>query len=341
MKEELISIIVPIYNVAKYLDRCMKSLLDQSYQNIEIILIDDGSTDDSGEKCEFYSSKDNRINVIHKKNEGLGMARNSGLKIAQGKYVLFVDSDDYIESQMIERLYDKLKKNNADTCFCRYYNTSVDGRDTIARELYKKNNYLGEEVKEVLLGMIGSQQSQPGDVEIGMSVWKGLYSLDIIRNNHIIFPSEREYISEDIIFHIHYIPLTKHIAIENTANYHYCDNGSSLTKKYNPNRFIMEKRLMKKEISELEKIFEKDEFIQRLYKAFLGRVRYCIKQEVLLNSKKIKIRKNIKAICSDETVQDIILNFDDKKIQITKRIVNFFIKKKLVFALMIVFRIKK
>ena len=165
--------------------------------------------------------------------------------------------------------------------------------------------------------------------------------MDIIRNNHIIFPSEREYISEDIIFHIHYIPLTKHIAIENTANYHYCDNGSSLTKKYNPNRFIMEKRLMKKEISELEKIFEKDEFIQRLYKAFLGRVRYCIKQEVLLNSKKIKIRKNIKAICSDETVQDIILNFDDKKIQITKRIVNFFIKKKLVFALMIVFRIKK
>ena len=137
------------------------------------------------------------------------------------------------------------------------------------------------------------------------------------------------------------VETTKHIAIENTANYHYCDNGSSLTKKYNPNRFIMEKRLMKKEISELEKIFEKDEFIQRLYKAFLGRVRYCIKQEVLLNSKKIKIRKNIKAICSDETVQDIILNFDDKKIQITKRIVNFFIKKKLVFALMIVFRIKK
>ena len=90
-----------------------------------------------------------------------------------------------------------------------------------------------------------------------MSVWKGLYSLDIIRNNHIIFPSEREYISEDIIFHIHYIPLTKHIAIENTANYHYCDNGSSLTKKYNPNRFIMEKRLMKKEISELEKILKR------------------------------------------------------------------------------------
>lgn len=71
MKEELISIIVPIYNVAKYLDRCMKSLLDQSYQNIEIILIDDGSTDDSGEKCEFYSSKDNRIKVIHKKMKDL------------------------------------------------------------------------------------------------------------------------------------------------------------------------------------------------------------------------------------------------------------------------------
>lgn len=109
MENELISVIVPVYNVSRYIDRCMTSLLKQTYENIEIILVDDGSPDDCGFKCDQYARTDSRVYVIHKKNAGLGMARNSGLDIAKGKYVAFIDSDDYVDEQMFERLYDRLK----------------------------------------------------------------------------------------------------------------------------------------------------------------------------------------------------------------------------------------
>ena len=173
MGKSLISVIVPIYNVSRYLERCMESLLHQTYKNIEIIMVDDGSSDDCGKKCDRYAAEEPRIKVIHKKNAGLGMARNSGLEIAEGEYVMFIDSDDYTDVRMIERLYHRLTEEGADTCFCRYYDTSSEGKNELARETYLKQSYCGDETKKVLLGMIGSLPEQAGDVEIGMSVWKG------------------------------------------------------------------------------------------------------------------------------------------------------------------------
>lgn len=303
MENELISIIVPIYNVSKYLDRCMESLLKQTYTNIEIIMVDDGSPDDCGSKCDDYASRDRRIKVIHKQNAGLGMARNSGLDIANGKYVAFIDSDDYVDIEMIEKLYHRLQNTKADTCFCRYYNVTAEKMNILAPEIYKKNNYQQDEIKEILLGMIGSLPEEPGDVEIGMSVWKGLYSLDIINKSKIRFQSERKYISEDIIFHIEYLQKAQKVVVEETPNYYYCDNGGSLTKSYKANRFEMEKILFQKVINELDKIFQEEEYNQRLFKSFLGRVRRCISQEVNDNSNRKNVRKNIKQICEDQLVQ--------------------------------------
>lgn len=341
MEKKLISIIVPIYNVSRYLDRCMESLVNQTYRSIEIIMVDDGSPDDCGEKCDRYATRDSRIRVLHKKNEGLGMARNSGLDIARGDYVIFIDSDDYTDPRMAERLYKKLEKNGADTCFCRYYNTTSDGKSILAREIYEKEEYYGDETKEVLLGMIGSMPEQNGDVEIGMSVWKGIYSMNIIRQNNISFPSERKYISEDIIFHIQYLTKCKHIVVETTPNYYYCDNGASLTKSYKANRFEMEKILLEKEIQELDQIFGRDQYLQRLYKAFLGRIRRCIAQEVNANPEKNTITANIKAVCSDSKVQEVLRQFENSKQRLPKRIINNFIKYKCTWLLVAVFKIKK
>lgn len=341
MENELISIIVPIYNVSKYLDRCMESLLKQTYTNIEIIMVDDGSPDDCGSKCDDYASRDRRIKVIHKQNAGLGMARNSGLDIANGKYVAFIDSDDYVNIEMIEKLYHRLQNTKADTCFCRYYNVTAEKTNILAPEIYKKNNYQQDEIKEILLGMIGSLPEEPGDVEIGMSVWKGLYSLDIINKSKIRFQSERKYISEDIIFHIEYLQKAQKVVVEETPNYYYCDNGGSLTKSYKANRFEMEKILFQKVINELDKIFQEEEYNQRLFKSFLGRVRRCISQEVNDNSNRKNVRKNIKQICEDQLVQSVIEKFDDKNLQVTKRMVNFFMKYKMVLALYCVFKIRK
>ncbi len=123
MMKELISVIVPVYNVEKYLDNCVQSILRQSYTNLEIILIDDGSTDKSSQLCDEYSQKDKRIKVIHKKNGGQSDARNVGITVATGKYIAFVDSDDYIDEQFLEQLYLAIKKNKSDISMCKYKKT--------------------------------------------------------------------------------------------------------------------------------------------------------------------------------------------------------------------------
>ena len=113
---EKISVIVPVYNVKLYLHKCVDSILNQTYQNIEVLLIDDGSTDGSSDICDSYTEKDSRIKVVHKKNGGLSSARNTGLDMATGEYILFVDSDDYIDIEMIRRLYDALVKTGGYEC---------------------------------------------------------------------------------------------------------------------------------------------------------------------------------------------------------------------------------
>ena len=112
----MISLVVPIYNVEKFLGQCIESIINQTYNDIEIILVDDGSTDNSGKICDEYKSIDNRIRVIHKVNGGLSSARNAGMRIAQGEYICFIDSDDYIDSQMLEIMKKQIK--NADIVIC-------------------------------------------------------------------------------------------------------------------------------------------------------------------------------------------------------------------------------
>ena len=118
MNNSLVSVIVPIYNVEKYLPRCVESIINQEYKNLEIILVDDGSPDNSPQICDEYAKKDTRIKVIHKENGGLSDARNAGMKMATGEYVSFIDSDDWIDSKFISLLYEGIKKSGADVAEC-------------------------------------------------------------------------------------------------------------------------------------------------------------------------------------------------------------------------------
>lgn len=120
MANELVSIILPIYNVENYLRRCVESVINQTYQNLEIILVDDGSKDSSGKICDEYCAKDSRVKCIHKKNGGLSDARNAGIEIATGVYLCFIDSDDFIHSQYVETLHGALKKYDADMAVCNF-----------------------------------------------------------------------------------------------------------------------------------------------------------------------------------------------------------------------------
>ena len=137
--EELISIIVPIYRVEKYLNRCIDSILSQSYRNLEIILVDDGSPDNCSIICEEYAKKDKRIKVIHKKNGGLSEARNYGIEASTGDYIMFVDSDDYISKDMCKTLLINALENNADIVVCNFKEVYTDKVEKINKQCIKGN----------------------------------------------------------------------------------------------------------------------------------------------------------------------------------------------------------
>ena len=139
MKDELITVIVPVYKVEKYLDRCVQSIVDQTYTNLEIILVDDGSPDNCPKMCDEWAKKDKRIKVIHKQNGGLSDARNAGLEKAKGKYVGFVDSDDYISPIMYEKLYKCIIDNQADMAMCGFSTVDEKGKVTYINELNLPN----------------------------------------------------------------------------------------------------------------------------------------------------------------------------------------------------------
>lgn len=150
MERDLISVIVPVYNVQEYLKNCINSILNQSYKNIEIILVDDGSTDESSSICDLYVKKDNRIKVIHKENGGLSDARNMGIKSARGKYITFVDSDDYLDENYVKALYILITENNSDIACSRMKKT-----DSLNDKIINKNEKINiynsiDAIKEIL-----------------------------------------------------------------------------------------------------------------------------------------------------------------------------------------------
>lgn len=139
-KEIGISIIVPVYNVEKYLAICIRSLLAQSYKNIEIILVDDGSTDTSGAICDKFAAQSSKIQVIHKKNGGLSSARNAGLAMAGGRYIGFVDSDDYVLPTMYEKLMDAVQKYQAQIVSCKYFSFKEESTPQICIKNHQKES---------------------------------------------------------------------------------------------------------------------------------------------------------------------------------------------------------
>ena len=149
----MISIIVPVYNVEPYLRKCLDSIINQTYRDLEILIIDDGSTDGSGEICNEYAASDHRLQVIHQNNKGLSEARNSGIDIATGDYILFVDGDDWIESNTVECLYQACLDHNAEVSCCGHYKEFAD-RTTVHSLVTSKKEYEGEEI--VVPAMKGS-----------------------------------------------------------------------------------------------------------------------------------------------------------------------------------------
>lgn len=245
---KLLSVIVPIYNVELYLDRCIESIVNQTYRHLEIILVDDGSPDGCPAKCEEWAGRDGRIKVIHKINGGLGYARNSGLELATGEYVAFVDSDDWLELDMFRQLMDEAVGNDIDCVYCGFKQQlpSLQFVDVVdmGRETYRNDEI------DWLAGRFLMDFSRH---TLHFSVWHGVYRRALI---DFKFVSERESISEDLVFTHMFFRRCRSFSYIPAALYNYVYNAKSLSRSYNEATF--ERTLSTAEI--INKIYEETQY---------------------------------------------------------------------------------
>ncbi len=308
----MVSVIVPVYNVEKYLIQCLDSILNQTYNDLEIIIIDDGSKDSSGRICDEYAERYDNIHAYHKLNEGLGMARNTGIKYAHGKYIVFLDSDDYLDKECISNLVDNMEKNNVDLCKGGYKRVYNDGTIKSLREY---NNYFfdGSEAKDILFPrMIGSSPNKNDSIE--MCVTGSLYNANIIIDNNLRFPSERELISEDLLFNMEYMQYANGACLIKQSAYNYRINTESLTTSYRKDRFIACKKFYRYTKKRLHELNYSNATIQRLDRIFFVYIRGCIAQECKNKSRKSSREciRSIGEICSDQLVHSIIEKYPKK-----------------------------
>jgi len=239
MKRPFISIIIPVYNVEKYLNRCIESITKQTLTNIEIILVNDGSLDNCPQICEEWSKKDNRIKVIHKNNEGLGLARNTGMLLATGEFIAFVDSDDYVELNMYEKLYATSITYNADIVYCGYKQGLPNGSYIDKSDYYKKTIF----DNKIEIENLSIKYFYPLDGRIMMmSVWHSIYKREVIKTE---FYSERDVVSEDLHFQLSAILNSKKIVYIPDNLYFYCYNENSLSHTFNIKKFYGYQKLLK------------------------------------------------------------------------------------------------
>lgn len=243
----LVSVIIPVYNVEKYLHRCVDSVINQNYKNLEIILVDDGSPDNSSKICDEYKKIDNRIVVIHKNNGGLASARNSGMRVAKGDYILFVDSDDWINENTVEELLLIAIKNDVD--FVRFtpvtasHPQKIDGTpvDFGTENFMESGIYDKEKIrKDIFPRLFVTPNLTMGPI---VAAWRSLYKSKFLFDNNLYFYEDIKY-SEDAIFSANVVYNSKKFYyLKGGYYYHYFYNNNSITKSFKHDRWEVCKAL--------------------------------------------------------------------------------------------------
>jgi glycosyltransferase involved in cell wall biosynthesis len=317
-----VSIIVPVYNVEIYLKKCIESILNQTLNEIEIILINDGSTDNSIEVLKKYERKDKRIIIIDKENEGVSKARNDGLKIANGKYIFFVDSDDWIENDCIEIYYKIIENKKSDVACSPILFRVTEG-------LVKEDNYLSDNFDKDIVKKV-STKSYIENIFTkinGTSVCNKIFRKDIIKDNNIFFRDINKVYSEDGFFNLEYSLKCEKIYCMYKAKYYYLNREDSYTKELK-----CWKEVIYSSLESIEKIFHKipkdKKFVIDYYKHFI----YINIEE---NIRRMNKHKHIKEVVKDKFFNELILCVKFNKLTIYQKIRYVFLKYKLIVALLL------
>ena len=341
MKEQpQVSIIVPVYNVENYIERCLNSLVNQTFKDIEIITINDGSTDKSLELINKYVKEDIRVSVIDLGDEGVSYCRNLGVEKANGKYIMFVDSDDWIDFNMVEVMYKKAEENNIDLVMCSYIREFKDHSKekifNLPEEIIYKEDKVKNELLRKLVGPVKEELSNPEMLDALGTVWGKLYRADILKENKLKFVDLNEIGSaEDTLFNIFTFNYLSKVMFLNKHMYHYWrDNPKSVTSQYNP-KLKEQRKVFFKYISDFikennfEQVFE-EALNNRICTSVLGLgLIECSKNNKISRINKIK---NIKIIINEEYIRNAYKNLELKYFSIHWRIFYFFIKNKMSFC---------
>ena len=306
-----ISVIIPIYNVEKYLKRCIESVIKQTYSDLEIILVDDGSQDGCAKICDEYKKKDERIIVIHKKNGGLSDARNVGIKVATGEIISYIDSDDYLDLDMYEKMIKAMEEKNADIVVCGTNIDYEDGHTKVKCEKEEKSFNREEALIE-----LNSFKS------FDMAVWNKLYKREVV--DKIEFPVGKK--SEDYFVMYQYFARAKKVVIINQAKYHYFQRSNSISRGKNVTHDYIEGSKSQKEF--FEKNFPDLNYVGNTAYAFSYIATYnrYIKNELkMTNEMKKEFKKEVRKYLKDINGNSHISR--SKKIQATLFSYSLFIYK--------------
>ena len=294
-----ISVIIPVYNVEEKIERCLGSLQNQKFSDFEVILINDGSSDRSGKICDEYASMDKRIKVIHQKNQGVSVARNIGISIARGKYITFVDSDDYVSRDFLYSLYSDIVSCNADIAICNYYMVSLNEDHVCMKHGYNAGDVLEpDEIKSVFYKHI-----QDDDCTIGyFSLWNKIYRRKFIKENHIFLDREMSF-GEDMMFIMQCLKFANKIAFIEEPLYYYEMEENGLFSRYQKSFLNDIMKCYRSLISQLDikEIVDLFPLSLKYYGYVIRHIRGIIENE----SKKTLMIQNV---YEDKTVQQIMNN---------------------------------
>ena len=238
MNSPKVSIIVPCWGVEKYLNKCVESLVSQTLNDIEIILVDDESPDRVPEMCDEWVKKDSRIKVIHKKNGGLGYARNTGLEMATGEYVTFCDSDDWLDREAYETVYNIVNEKNLDICWFQSRRIREDGSIFFVSKVQEEYFLDESQMYGFRKDMIGRDPENPKSKTRNMSSCMALFKRSLYMDTGVRYPSERDVASEDFVFLLDFLPHVKRVGIIPNVFYNYLLNPSSITSSYSEVKHI-------------------------------------------------------------------------------------------------------
>ena len=299
-----VSVVVPVYKVERYLERCVNSLVNQTLDSMEIILVDDGSPDQCPKMCDLFAEKYNQIRVVHKKNGGLSSARNAGIEIAKGKYIGFVDSDDDVELDMYEKMYKVAEREMVDMVMADYMRINSDSARFLKTLNIDGGKYDRDKIKKVFYPkLIMGENIDYGPL---LSVWHCIYRRNFLEQIGLKFDEEVRWSEDNIFSAILGYNLQSFYYLKNEGLYHYYQNPGTITTSYKQGAWDVY-RTMNDHLREYFKEVSDYDFTRQLKLHILYYACVCINQAATLE--KTKGIKEIQTLLSSQNMKEAFENF--------------------------------